>query len=63
MVPYVFSDQMIAQVWGVGTSIVLSAVVSLIALLIIKAIFGIRVTEQAEREGLDISTHGERAYN
>ncbi|NLH82809.1 MAG: ammonium transporter [Phyllobacteriaceae bacterium] len=63
MVPYVFSDQMIAQVWGVGTSFVLSAVVSLIALLIIKAIFGIRVTEQAEREGLDISTHGERAYN
>jgi Amt family ammonium transporter len=54
---------MLAQVWGVGTSIVVSAVVSFVALMIIKAIFGIRVSEQAEREGLDISTHGERAYN
>jgi Amt family ammonium transporter len=63
MVPYVMSDQVIAQLWGVGTSIVLSAVVSFVALLIIKAVFGIRVSEQAEREGLDISTHGERAYN
>ncbi len=63
MVPYEFGTQMSAQIWGVCTSIVLSAVVSLIALYIIKAIFGIRVSEQAEREGLDISTHGERAYN
>ena len=63
MIPYDFATQFSAQVWGVGTSVVLSAVVSLVALIIIKAIFGVRVSEQAEREGLDISTHGERAYN
>ena len=63
MVPYEFGAQVTAQLWGVATSVVLSAVVSLVALIIIKAIFGIRVSEQAEREGLDIATHGERAYN
>jgi Amt family ammonium transporter len=63
MVPYVMSDQVVSQLWGVGVSVVLSAVVSFVALMIIKAIFGVRVSEQAEREGLDISTHGERAYN
>ena len=63
VVSYDMSAQMIAQLWGVGTSIVVSAVVSLVALMLIKLIFGIRVSEQAEREGLDISSHGERAYN
>jgi len=63
MVPYVLGDQLTAQLWAVGTSVVVSGVVSLVALIIIKAIFGVRVSEQAEREGLDISTHGERAYN
>jgi Amt family ammonium transporter len=63
VVPYVMADQVVAQLWAVGTSVVLSAVVSLVALFVIKLIFGIRVSEQAEREGLDIATHGERAYN
>ena len=35
----------------------------MIALTIVKAIIGLRVTETAEREGLDVTTHGERAYN
>lgn len=38
-------------------------IVSVIALTIVKAIVGLRVTETAEREGLDVTTHGERAYN
>ena len=62
-VAYETSAQVISQLWGVGTSVVLSAVVSLIALMIIKVTIGIRVSEPAEREGLDITTHGERAYN
>ena len=41
----------------------LSAVVSVIALYIVKAIMGLRPTEAEEREGLDITSHGERAYN
>ena len=60
---YVFSAQMKAQVVDVLTVIVLSAVVSYIALMICKATVGLRVSEQEEREGLDIVDHGERAYN
>jgi Amt family ammonium transporter len=56
-------DQVISQLWAIGTSIVVSGVVALIAMLIIKVIFGIRPSEAAEREGLDITSHGERAYN
>ena len=54
---------MISQIYGVVTAIVLSAVVSVIALLICKVTVGLRVEEQAEREGLDLSSHGERAYS
>jgi ammonium transporter, Amt family len=60
---YVFSAQMTAQFISVITAIVLSAVVSVIALFICKFTVGLRVDEQAEREGLDISSHGERAYS
>lgn len=55
-----------AQVWiqaqGVLTTIVLSGVVSLVAFMIVKYTVGLRVGEEAEREGLDITTHGETAY-
>jgi ammonium transporter, Amt family len=60
---YSFSGQMISQIYGVVTAIVLSAVVSVIALLICKVTVGLRVDEQSEREGLDLSSHGERAYS
>jgi Amt family ammonium transporter len=55
-----------AQVWiqfqGVLVAIVLSAVVSVVALMIVKAITGLRVAEEEEREGLDTTYHGESAY-
>jgi Amt family ammonium transporter len=55
-----------AQVWiqfqGVLTAIVLSAIVSYVALVIVKAIVGVRVAEEEEREGLDTTYHGESAY-
>jgi Amt family ammonium transporter len=60
---YSFGAQMYAQVLSVLTAVVLSAVVSVVALFICKAVTGLRVSEQEEREGLDISSHGERAYN
>jgi Amt family ammonium transporter len=54
------------QVWiqfhGVVVAIVLSAVVAYVALLIVKALVGLRVSEEEEREGLDTSSHGESAY-
>ncbi|HEX9180568.1 MAG TPA: ammonium transporter, partial [Burkholderiales bacterium] len=56
-----------AQVWiqfqGVLTAVVVSAVVSVVALFIIKMIVGLRVTEEEEREGLDTTYHGESAYH
>jgi ammonium transporter, Amt family len=60
---YVFSTQMTAQIVGILTAIVLSGVVSYVALMICKVTVGLRVDEQQEREGLDIGSHGERAYN
>jgi Amt family ammonium transporter len=32
-------------------------------MIIVKATIGLRLPEAAEREGLDITSHGERAYN
>jgi Amt family ammonium transporter len=37
-------------------------VVSLIGALLVKVTLGLRVSEEEEREGLDITAHGERAY-
>jgi Amt family ammonium transporter len=55
-----------AQVWiqlqGVLVTIVLSGVVALLAFLIAKYTVGLRVSEEAEREGLDVTSHGESAY-
>ena len=60
---YATSTQLWVQAQDVLTAIVLSAVVSFIALTICKYTVGLRVDEQSEREGLDISEHGERAFN
>jgi ammonium transporter, Amt family len=55
--------QFMTQLIAVVVSIVWSGVVTFVALLIVKAVMGLRVTESAESDGLDLSTHGERAYN
>jgi Amt family ammonium transporter len=55
--------QLIAQGWAVGTAIIWSAVVAFVAFKVVDIVIGLRVTEEAEREGLDTSDHGERAYN
>jgi Amt family ammonium transporter len=55
--------QVIAQLKGVLTTLVWSGVGSTIVFLVIKFTLGLRVTEEKEREGLDITEHGERAYN
>ena len=61
---YDMGGQMVTQTLAVGVAIVWTAVVTFVALLIVKAVFGgIRVAESAESDGLDISSHGERAYN
>jgi len=55
--------QIIAQLWGVGSAVVWSSVVAFIAYKIVDIIVGLRVTEEVEREGLDINEHGEKAYH
>jgi Amt family ammonium transporter len=61
--PYDMGGQVFKQVWAVLVCVIWSGIVSAVALTIIKATMGLRVAEAAEREGLDITTHGERAYN
>ena len=56
------AQQVGVQALGVGITLVWSGVVSVIIYLIVKLIFGLRVSPEAEREGLDISSHGESAY-
>ena len=51
--------QMINQVQGVAVVIIYDAVVSLILLKVIDAVIGLRVSEEVEREGLDLALHGE----
>jgi ammonium transporter, Amt family len=50
----------VTQLWGVGTTLIYGFVVSFIILKVIDMTIGLRVTEEQEREGLDISLHGER---
>jgi Amt family ammonium transporter len=55
------------QVWvqaqGVLFTIAISAVVSFIAFKIVDLIIGLRVSDEDERDGLDITSHGETAYS
>ncbi len=56
-------EQVLIQAKAVGVAVVLSAVVASVSLLIVKMVVGLRVPEDEEREGLDITSHGETAYN
>jgi Amt family ammonium transporter len=60
---YSMSGQLMSQAWGVGTCIIWSGVVSFIAFKIVDMTIGLRVTEEIERIGLDVSEHGETAYH
>ena len=55
--------QVISQLWGVGTVIVWSGVVSIVAYKLVDIVIGLRVPEDEEREGLDLTSHGETAYH
>ena len=57
------ATQVISQLWGVGTVVVWSGVVSLVAFKLVDMVIGLRVPEEEEREGLDITSHGESAYH
>jgi Amt family ammonium transporter len=55
--------QVAIQAEGVIITIVVSAIVSIIAYKLVDMIVGLRVPEEEEREGLDITSHGETAYH
>jgi Amt family ammonium transporter len=56
-------QQVITQAKGVLVTVVWSGVVAFIAFKIVDLTIGLRVPEDEEREGLDITAHGETAYN
>ncbi len=60
---YVLGSQLWIQIKSVGVAVLWSAVGSAIAFTVAKAVTGGRVSEEVEREGLDLGEHGERAYN
>lgn len=60
---YSIGTQVMAQLTGVGVTIVWSAVVAFTAYKLVDVIVGLRVPEEEEREGLDITSHGETAYH
>ena len=60
---YSMGGQVMTQATGVLVTVVWSGVVSFVLFKLIDVVMGLRVSEEAEREGLDTATHGERAYN
>ena len=56
-------SQFMNQAIGVGFAIVFSGILTLILLVVIKAIMPLRVSEEEEDQGLDLAEHGESAYN
>jgi ammonium transporter, Amt family len=60
---YDMGAQLITQVKAVGITLLWSGIGSAILFFVIDKTMGLRPAEDAEREGLDLSSHGERAYN
>ena len=60
---YSIWDQVVIQATGCLTTVIWSGVVAFIAFKLVDLTVGLRVNEEAEREGLDISSHGETAYH
>jgi len=60
---YALGAQLWIQIKSVLVAIVWAGAGSAIAFYVAKALTGLRVTEEVEREGLDLGEHGERAYN
>ena len=53
------AEQVLIQLYGVAVTVAYSAVATFVILMIIKAVMGLRVSEEEEREGMDIRQHGE----
>ena len=60
---YDMATQMLAQLKAVGATLLYSGIGSFILYKLVDLVVGLRPAEEKEREGLDITDHGERAYN
>jgi Amt family ammonium transporter len=60
---FAIGSQLTTQVIAVVTTIVWATIGTVIATYAAKALTGLRVSAEVEREGLDLGEHGERAYN
>jgi Amt family ammonium transporter len=60
---YDMAAQVLTQVKAVAITLIWSGGVSAVLFYIVDKLFGLRPSEEAEREGLDLTEHGERAYN
>lgn len=60
---FAIGSQLLIQAEGVIITIVWSGVVSYIAYKFVDILIGLRVSEEIERVGLDVSSHGETAYH
>jgi ammonium transporter, Amt family len=60
---YALATQVIAQLKAVGLTLLWSGIGSAILFKIVDIVIGLRPAEQQEREGLDVTEHGERAYS
>ncbi|WP_312519029.1 ammonium transporter [Massilia sp.] len=59
---YSIADKVLVQAHGVVVTVVWSAVVAFVAFKLVDMVIGLRVPEDEEREGLDVTSHGESAY-
>jgi Amt family ammonium transporter len=60
---YSIMNQVTIQAIGVSTTLIWSAAVAFLAYKLVDMVIGLRVAEEDEREGLDVASHGEKAYN
>jgi Amt family ammonium transporter len=60
---YDIMGQVVIQATGVGVTLVWSGIVAFVCYKIVDIVIGLRVPEDEEREGLDITSHGESAYH
>ena len=56
------AGQVVTQAYGVGVTIIYDAIVTLIILKVIDAVLGLRVSDEIERDGLDLGLHGETVH-
>jgi len=60
---YDMGTQFVTQLTAVGITLAWSGLVSAVLFFALDKTIGLRATEESQREGLDLSEHGERAYN